>query len=88
MCKKENKVLLIEVSGPTDFGRNNAEIKKMTKYQDLKNEVKRTWKLNRSEIVPVIIGATGMMKKNLTYTLKTITGNIIPNEQAWCWLSG
>jgi len=34
--KKEKKVLLIEVSVPSDFGLNT-EMKKMTKYQDLKN---------------------------------------------------
>ena len=43
--KKEKKALLIEVSVPSDFDRNNAEIKKMNKYQDLKNEVKIFWKL-------------------------------------------
>ena len=39
--KKEKMALLIEVSFPNDFGRNDAEIRKMIKYQDLKNEVKR-----------------------------------------------
>ena len=34
--KKEKTALLIEISVPSDFGSNNAEIKKMTKYQDLK----------------------------------------------------
>ena len=34
--KKEKSALLIKVSVPNDFGP------KMTKYQDLKNEVKRT----------------------------------------------
>ena len=52
----------------------------MTKYQDLKNEVKRSWKLKNSKIVPVIAGATGMMTKNLTEILKTIPGNIITNK--------
>ena len=33
--KKKNKALLIEVSEPSDFGVNNTEIKKITKYQDL-----------------------------------------------------
>ena len=50
--------MLIEVSVPSYFGRNNAEIKKITKYQDLKNEVKISWKLKIAEIVPVIVGAT------------------------------
>ena len=53
----------------------------MTKHQDLKNEVKRTWKLKKAEIIPVIVGATGMMKKTLTEDLKIIFGNITPNEQ-------
>ena len=52
----------------------------MTKYQDLKHEVKRSWKLKNAKVVPVIVGATGMMKKNLTGILKTIPGNIITNE--------
>ena len=34
----------------------------MTKYQDLKNEVKRFWKLKNAKVVPVIFGATGMTK--------------------------
>ena len=73
--------MLIEISVTSDFGLNDAEIKKMTKYQDLKNEIKRSWKLKSIEIAPpMIIGATGIMKKNLTETLKTIPGNITTNE--------
>ena len=54
----------------SDFGLKNAEIKKMTKYQDLKNEVKRSWKLKNAKVIPVIVGATGMMIKNLTEILQ------------------
>ena len=54
--------LLIEVSGPSNVGLNN-EVIKMTKYQDLKNEVKRSWKLKSAKIVPVIIGAMGMKRR-------------------------
>ena len=53
---------------------------KMTKYQDLKNEVKRTWFLKKLEIVPVIVGAAGMMKETLPEYLKIIPGNITINE--------
>ena len=48
--------MLIEVSVPSDFGLNNAEIKKMNKYQKLKNELKRSWNLKSTKIGPVIIG--------------------------------
>ena len=53
--------MLSEVSVPSDFGLNDAEIKKMIKYQDLKNEVKRSWKLKSAGMVPVIIGATRLI---------------------------
>ena len=54
------------------------QIKKMTRYQDLRNEMKRSWKLKNAKIVPVIIRAMGM-KKNLTEILKPIPGNITAN---------
>ena len=78
--KKEKLALLIEVSVPNDFGLNDTEIRKMTKYQDLKNEVKRTWKLKKAENIPVIVGTTGMIKKTLSEYLKIIPGNITTDE--------
>ena len=66
--------MLIEVSVPNDFGLSATKIRKMRKYQDLKNEVKRTWKLNKSEIIPVIVGVTGMINKILTEYLKSFRG--------------
>ena len=60
-------------------GLNATEIRKMTKYQDL-NEVKPTWKLKKAEVVPVIVRATGKIKKTLTEYLKIIPGNIRTNE--------
>ena len=53
----------------------------MTKYQDLKHEVKRSWKLKNAKVVPVKAGATGMMTKNLTEILKTIPGNVTTKER-------
>ena len=53
----------------------------MTKYQDLKPEVKRSWKLKNAKIVPVMMkNLIGIMKKNLTELWKIIPGNITTNE--------
>ena len=52
----------------------------MSKYQHLKNEMKRSWKLKSAKIVPVIIGVMGLIKKNLTKILQTIPGNITTNK--------
>ena len=46
--KKEKKALLMEGSVSSDFGLNT-QIKKMTKYPDFKNEVKRSWKLKLNQ---------------------------------------
>jgi len=78
--KREKSALLIEISVPNDFGLNATEIRKMTKYQDLKNEVKTTWKLKKAEMIPVIDGATGMIKKTLPEYLEIIPGNITTHE--------
>ena len=37
----------------------------MTKHQDIKNEVRISWKLKNAKVVPVIVGPTGMMTKIL-----------------------
>ena len=78
--KKEKTALLIEVSVPIDYGPIAPEIRKMTKCLDLKNEVKRMWKLMKAENVPVIVRAAGMKKKPLSEYLKIIPGNITRNE--------
>ena len=39
------------------------EQEKEEKYQDLKREIKRLWKLKKVEVVPVVMGALGYMTK-------------------------
>ena len=78
--RKEKKAQIIEVNVPNDFGLNRGEREKVTKYQDLKNDLKDTWELKQIDIVPVIIGATGVMKKNLEDYLKVIPGNPSKHE--------
>ena len=52
------------IADTSDFGLNDAEIKKMTKHQDLKNELRRSWKLKNVKVVSVIAGAKGMIKNH------------------------
>ena len=71
----QNKTaLIIDVSVPNDFGINRAEREKVTKYQDLKNALREEWELESIEIIPVIIGATGLIKDNLQRYLDNIPG--------------
>ena len=44
---------------PADVRVEEKEKEKVEKYQDLKREIRRLWKLRNIEIVPVVIGALG-----------------------------
>ena len=46
----------------------------MTKYQDLKNALREEWELDNIQIIPIIIGATGLIKDNLQQYLDAIPG--------------
>ena len=40
-------------------------MEKIERYQDLKREVKKLWKLKKVNVIPIIIGALGTIGKNL-----------------------
>ena len=73
--KREKTAKIVEVTVPNDFGLNRAERVKITKYQDLKNALRTTWSLKEIDIIPVVVGATGLMKKNLTKYLESVPGS-------------
>ena len=73
--KRERVATLVEVSVPSDSGLNRAEREKVTKYQGLMYDMKRNWNLREISIIPVIIGATGLMKKNFKKYLASVPGN-------------
>ena len=73
--KKIKEANIIEVSVPNDFGLNRAERHKVNKYQDPKNDFRQTLELENIDIIPVIVGATGLIKTNLKNYLKDIPGS-------------
>ena len=72
--RTEKWAKIIEVSVPNDYGLNRKEREKLDKYQDLKHDLKDTWELEDIEIVPVIVGATGLLKTNMKEYLQSIPG--------------
>ena len=57
--KKEQKGIIIDIAVPADVRVEEKEKEKVEKYQDLKREIRRLWKLRNVEIVPVVIGVLG-----------------------------
>ena len=50
------------------------------KYQDLKNDLKKTWSLKKIEIIPIIVGATRLLKSNSASYLEKIPGESNQSE--------
>ena len=57
--KKEQKGIIIDIAVPADVRSEEKEKEKVEKYQDLKREIRRSWKLRNVEIVHVVIEALG-----------------------------
>jgi len=72
--KLNKRTLLIDVSCPCDSNIALKHTEKVTKYQLLKDEVHRMWGTSVS-VVPVVVGALGIVKKGQVEIVKNIPGN-------------
>ena len=61
--KKEPKGIIIYISIPADVRVEENEREEVEKDQELRREIGRSWKLKRLEVVPVVIGALGSVRK-------------------------
>ena len=55
--KKEHKGIIIDIAVSADVGVEGKEKERVEKYQNLKKEIRKLWKLRNIETVPVAIGA-------------------------------
>src|SRR6476659_3523764 len=73
---KANKTLLIiDIACPLDINIGKKEQEKVLKYQELKTELQRLWKL-KGKVVPVVIGALGAVTKNHSKYVQSIHDTI------------
>jgi hypothetical protein len=70
---KDKICLLIDVAIPLDRNIIQKDSKKKLKYKNLSIEIQRMWNMKCS-VIPVIIGATGIVTRGLKIYLKTIPG--------------
>ena len=71
--KKEKTCTLIYVAISADRNVVQKEAEKKLKYKSLWIEIQRMWNL-KCTIVPVIIGATGIVTRSLRKNLEAVTG--------------
>ena len=61
--KITRKCVLIDIACSCDTRINEKEQSKIEIYGDFRNEIKRIWKCRKVAIVPVIVGALGIISK-------------------------
>ena len=77
---EKKQVWLVDVAILGDSRIQQKEVKKITKYQDLKIEVERLWE-RKATVVPVVIGALEAIPRDLTKYLNTLVLDKITPSQ-------
>jgi hypothetical protein len=72
--KKDKTCLLIDVAIPSDKNVIQKEVEKKSKYKYLSIEIQRMWNM-KCFVIPVIIGATGIVSKSLQKYLEQYQDN-------------
>jgi hypothetical protein len=70
---KDKTCLLIDIAIPSDKNVIQKKAEKKLKYKNISIEIQRMWNM-KCFVMPVIIGATGIVSKGLQKYLETIPG--------------
>ena len=60
-------MLFIDVTIPNDHNIIEEKLQKIEKYTDLGIEIKELWNMQRIDIVPIVIGCTGVDNSFVIY---------------------
>ena len=74
--KKEREVAITDVAIPGDDRLKDRELEKLKKYQLLKDEIAKVWRMRKVVVVPVVIGALGAVSVNFKEYMKRIDVNV------------
>ena len=73
---KEREVVITDVAIPGDDRVEGKELEKLEKYQLLKDEIAKVWRVRKVIVVPVVIGALGAVSVNFKEYMKRIGVNV------------
>ena len=74
--KKEREVVIIDVAIPGDDRVKDKELEKLEKYQLLKDEIAKVWRMRKVIVVPVVMGALEAVSMNFKEYMKRIGVNV------------
>ena len=70
--KENNKAIIVDIASPWDHRVYEKEGEKIEKYQYLKREIERQWGIRHLEVVPVVVGALGVVNNRLDAWLQKL----------------
>ena len=70
--KSNRKCQIVDIAVPGDRRVAQKEQEKIEKYAELKREIKKIWKMSKVGIVPIVVGALGVVSVNLKDYLKML----------------
>ena len=68
----KNKAVIVDVASHWDRRVYEKGGEKIEKYQDLKREIGRLWGISHLEVVPVVVGALGVVSNRLDVWLEKL----------------
>ena len=74
--KREQTVMFVDVTIPNDHNIIEKKLEKIEKYTDLGIEIKELWNMQRVDIVPIVIGCTGVVDNSFVRYLGKIPAEI------------
>ena len=74
--KKEREVVIINGAILGDDRVKDKELEKLEKYQLLKDEIAKVWRMRKVIVVPVVIGALGAVSVNFNEYMRQIGVNV------------
>ena len=74
--KREQTVMFIDVTIPNDHNIIEKKLEKIEKYTDLGIEIKELWNMQRVDIVPIVIGCSGVVDNSFVRYLGKIPAEI------------
>ena len=77
--KENNKATIVDIASPWDHRVYKKEGEKIEKYQDLKREIGRLRGIRHLEVVPVVVGAIGVLSNRLDAWLEK-NGTVAKNS--------
>ena len=68
-------IIIIIIMIPSERNTSVKVTEKLSKYKDLEIKISRMWNM-KTEVIPVVVGAPGLMKKGIEKYTNRIPGNI------------